>query len=93
MAFTYEIVKRSIIGNMKIEIWKYVSAGGSTGGAIVSTIRHVWSISLQPFSAAAVVAQHTVNETIPTKGTPLDGRSITIVTTANESGIATIIGS
>lgn len=73
-------------------MYKYVSAGGSTGGAVVTGIRHVWVAWCQPFGAAAVVAQHTINETIPVWGTPIDGSSITLVTTANESGLLYVMG-
>lgn len=91
MAFAATLIRRTILGNMKAEIWAYVNTAGGTGGDIPTGIRHVFACILQPHAAAVTAAPHVVNETIPTKALPM-ASSITIVTTADEDGVAIVLG-
>lgn len=87
MAFTYTVNKPTDAAGKKMATGTYTSAGGSTGGDIVTGLRYVEHIQLQPKSNAVVANQPAVNETLP-----LSGGSVTIVTTANEVGSWMAIG-
>jgi hypothetical protein len=85
MAFTYTVDVQSVPhgGAFKIATGSYTSAGGSAGGDIKTGLAGCMRIFLQPRSAAVVADVPGVNETA---NTMVIGGTMTIVTTANESG-------
>ena len=92
MVFSTEIVKRTVIGDMKMNIVSYTNTLGDVGGTVDTGLRFAWWVFLQPFGAAAPLDCHVVDMTIPTKGNPMDGTAIPIITTADESGLMVVIG-
>lgn len=89
MAFASTIKQQFVIGDRVCHIGTYVSDGGDTGGDIVTGLREVHSIVLQP-QGTAVADAPVVNEAISTAGTV--GGAVTIVTVANAVGAWTAIG-
>jgi|SaaInl7_200m_RNA_FD_contig_61_216004_length_2403_multi_23_in_0_out_0_4 hypothetical protein len=77
---------------MKVQIFKCASGGGSTGGDVVTNVRHPWGAWYQPFGAAASAAQAAINETIPTWGNPMVVSTLTLVTSANDEGLLFVLG-
>jgi len=84
MAFSYTKVFEVPLGKVWLVGGAYISAGGSTGGDIVTGYSHVSAISLQPEGAAILANEPVVNETY-VAGSGYPG-SPTIVTTGNETG-------
>ena len=87
MAFSYTVDQKSIMGNKRVHMGTYANAGGSTGGDIVTGLRRVEFMSLQPTGAAVIASAPSVNETIP-----LSSGSVTIVNTADKSGVWMAVG-
>lgn len=88
MAFTYT-EEKGVIGNKRYVKGVYTSAGGSTGGDIVTGLSVVENVFLQPKGSATVANQPAVNETLPLSNAT---GAVTIVTTANEVGSYLAIG-
>jgi hypothetical protein len=80
----------------------YVNTGGSTGGAINTTLQGISWFSTMPYGSAIIASASVVNQTLPTApaagqnyplNTPLyAGPNVTIVTSANESGTFEAVG-
>ena len=87
MAFTYTVNSPTDAAGKKIATGTYTSAGGSTGGDIVTGLRYVECVQLQSKGSAVVADAPVVNETLP-----LSSGSVTIVTAANEVGNWLAIG-
>lgn len=86
MAFAYTVKSTDAMGQ-GVKIGTYTSTGGSTGGDIVTGLNIVNHIQLQPKGTAVSANQPVVNETLP-----LQGGTVTIVTSANEVGTWMAIG-
>jgi hypothetical protein len=90
MPFTYTVDPQFTPGGgIKIVSGSYTSAGGSTGGDIATGLKSCKRIFLQPIGAAVVADMPAVNETLNSE---IIGGSMTIVTTANETGMWLAIG-
>ena len=91
MVFASAVIKRyrGVLGRLSIEIGTYTNAIGDTGGDIVTNLRLVHYLFLQPTGAAVVASEPVVNESF---ASPLDGSAITIVNTADEDGHWLAIG-
>ena len=88
MAFTSDIVGRSVMGNKRIAWGTYTSASSSTGGDIDTGLELVESIMLTVKSTAIQVSGGpVVNETLP-----IAGSAVTIVTVADGVGYWLAIG-
>jgi len=81
MAFSYSITDTTVFGNKKIVYGTFTNAASSTGGDIVTGLTNCDALFLQSKGTAVIANAPVVNETFP-----VAGGSITIVTTANESG-------
>lgn len=84
MAFTYAVTDQQIEGHKRVLRGTYANDGGSTGGDVVTGLATVESFDIQPLAAAAIATQSVVNETFPLSNS---NGAVTIVTSANESGI------
>jgi hypothetical protein len=83
MAFASTITARpKSDGIMRISRGTYASSGGSTGGDIDTGLNKCHFIVLQGAAAAVTADAPVVNETLP-----CDGTAVTIVTTANSTGV------
>ena len=91
MAFTSTVVQRTVFGNMRVIIGKYVNDGGSTGGNITTGLTQIWNLILQPFGTAVGTGADVVNETVPAVNAAM-AETLTVVTNANESGTWMAIG-
>jgi len=83
MAFAMAITSR-VDGGYGAEAFvygTYTSTGGSTGGEVVTGLLSCKGLHLQPKGSAVISTQSVVNETFP-----VNGGSITIVTSADEVG-------
>lgn len=90
MAFTTTVNNNGtteFIGRLKYVDGTFTNTGGSTGGEVVVPLRRVRYFGLNKTGAAVDVSQYAVNETMP-----LEGNSVTIVTTADVSGVWFAIG-
>ena len=88
IAFTYLIQWRTVMGDKTVYGGYYNSAGGSTGGDIVTGLTVVDGFFLTPRASAVSASAPVFNESaLPQGGT------ITIVTIANEVGNWMAIGS
>jgi len=85
MAFTYYLDETTIVGNKRKARGRFVSAGGSTGGDIVTGLKRVTGFNTTHTAAAVVADSPVANETFTATG--YNGGTVTIVTTANASGI------
>jgi len=86
-SFTDTILKRTVFGDKKVILGKFVNAGGSTGGDIATGLTVVDQVILQHVGSAVVASAPVVNETLP-----LSSGDVTIVTVANTSGTFMAIG-
>lgn len=89
MAFGYTVTDNQKQGHKRVVRGTYTSTGGSTGGEVVTSLGTVEHMQLQPLGAAAIATQSVVNETFPLSNAT---GSVTIVTSANESGLWEAIG-
>ena len=88
MAFTSDIVGRSVMGNRRMAWGTYTSASSSTGGDIDTGLELVESMFLTVKATAIQVSGGPViNETFP-----VDGSAITIVTVADGVGYWYAVG-
>ncbi len=83
MALNVTIFSRAAEGDTVRVKGKYVLDGGSTGGDIVTGLKEVLGITLQPRGAAVVANQPAVNETFPLRNS---NGAVTFVTTADQEG-------
>lgn len=65
----------------------YLSAGGATGGDIVTGLNQVWEMILEPTGASVQANAPVVNETFP-----VQGGTVTIVTDADVGGRFRAVG-
>jgi hypothetical protein len=84
MAFTYTVTDNQIEGHKRVVRGTYTNTGGDTGGEVITGFSTVQHMQLQPIGAAAIATQSVVNETLPVSNPT---GSMTIVTSADESGI------
>jgi hypothetical protein len=92
MAFTATVIERTVFGDKRVVLGKYVNTGGSTGGDITTGLNAIQTLIIQPYGSA-VVSQPVINETVPTADVPMtDAAGLTVVTNANESGTFIAIG-
>lgn len=82
MAFASALVEKTVFGNKRIHKGTFTNDGGSTGGDIATGLNRVDHIQLQHTGSAAVASAPAVNETLP-----LASGAVTIVTTADASGV------
>jgi hypothetical protein len=87
MAFTSVVTHKSVAGDVCITYGTYVNDTGSTGGDINTNTDVCHFIKLQPTGASTQLLATSANETFP-----CDGKAVTVVTNANESGIWIAIG-
>jgi hypothetical protein len=87
MSFTYTIDEQFVMGNKRVIVGTFTSAGGSTGGDILTGLNNCDFIQLQQTGAAVIADAPVANETFP-----VAGGAITIVTTANAVGKFMAIG-
>lgn len=87
MAFTSVHLATLPIGNKRMSVGTYASAGGSTGGDVTTGLRVVEEFFAMPTGSAVVADDPVYNETLPLVDT-----AVTIVTTANSSGNWMAIG-
>ncbi|MFA5307811.1 MAG: hypothetical protein WC365_10240 [Candidatus Babeliales bacterium] len=81
MAFTSVITHKSVAGNVAITYGTYVSTDDDTGGDINTNTDVCHFIKLQPTGASTQLLATSADETFP-----CDGKAVTVVTNANESG-------
>lgn len=86
-AFASTVTSRQPLGTTILVTGTFASSGGATGGEVLTGLRRVLSFHLQKAGAAVDVSQYAANETLPA-----DTGDITIVTTADTSGVWTAIG-
>ena len=72
-----------------MEIGSYTNGAGDSGGNIVTNLRHVHFLTLQPKGGAVIATAPTVNVNF---STPLDGSAIAIKTALDEDGYWLAIG-
>lgn len=84
MPFTAVVTERGYSDSKRKYSGTYVNTGGSVGGDIVTGLARVDSVKLQPTGATVKTDASVVNETFPVNN--LTG-AVTIVTTADESGV------
>ena len=89
MAFSYTVTQIVPGTGPKARAYgTYTNTLGSTGGDIVTNLFAVERLSLQPTGASVIATQSVVNETFPVyKNSSNPTAAITIVTSANESGL------
>lgn len=82
MAFTYTVdaAKFAVFGNKRRTAGTYTSAGGSTGGAISTGLSLVDSFS------------NTSETSTPSTVATISSGTVTITTTANQTGVWEAIG-
>jgi len=81
MAFVSAIRAVENIGSLKFTYGTFLSSGGDAGGDIVTGLIACEGMILQHSGAAVVASAPSVYETLP-----VDGKAVTIVTTANTGG-------
>jgi len=86
MAFSFTKTHESPMGQMRVTLGTYTSAGGSTGGDIYTGLQKVNQLILQTKAEAVVAAAPVINETFPITD------PVTVVTGANETGYWMAIG-
>jgi len=87
MAFTSVVTHKSVAGDVCITYGTYASTDGATGGNINTNTDRCLFIKLQPLGESAQLLSPSIDETVP-----CDGKAVTVVTNANESGIWIAIG-
>jgi hypothetical protein len=86
-AFAYtRSTEIEVIGKKRRFRGTYTSSGGATGGDIVTGLSFVTGFNTTPTGAAVSGDATAVNETVATD-TIIVGGTVTIVSTANETGI------
>ena len=60
MAFISSMIRRSVFGNMRIEIWSYETTSGTTSGNITTGVDSIEHVSLEQ---ATVTASTTIDHT------------------------------
>lgn len=86
MAFTFTKTAEIPVGQQRVTMGTYTSAGGSTGGDIYTGLQKINQLILQPKGEAVVAGHHVVNETFPIVD------PATIVSGANEAGYWMAVG-
>lgn len=89
MAFSSSIAVSQPIFGVRLVIGTYANDGGSAGGDIATGLGTVQSVILTPKGASTSANAPVYNETLPLTNA---GGTVTIVTTANESGSFIIAG-
>ena len=87
MAFEYTVDQKTVWGSKRVNMGTYTNGGGDTGGTLVTGLRKIEFIRLQPTGAAVIDSNPSVNATFP-----LNSGSVLIVNTANEDGLWMAIG-
>ncbi|MBW6469614.1 MAG: hypothetical protein K0A90_00150 [Methanosarcinaceae archaeon] len=87
MAFTYTITGQTYFGDKKIVTGTYTSSAGGTGGDILTGLTNCTGCILQGTGSAVDLNEPVINETFP-----VAGGAITIVTTADKSGVFVAMG-
>lgn len=87
MAFASTLLNKTSIGNRFLVTGTFANTGGSTGGEVPTGLRSVEYFALGKAGAAVDASQYAANETFPTAV-----GSITVVTTADQSGTWMAIG-
>ena len=81
MAFTSAVTERNVEGNKRVIRGTFTNTGGSTGGAIATTLNNIDFMNIEYSGASAPATAPAINATFP-----LASSSVTIVTEANTSG-------
>lgn len=89
MAFTVTIFETQSIGSIKLVVGKFVNDGNSTGGDIKTGLSTVYAVTLGSKGTTILANQAVYNETLPLTNA---GGTVSIVTTANETGSFIIAG-
>lgn len=87
--FTTTITERVYAGSETMVFGTFVCAGGSTGGDIVTGLKCIKFMKLQPTGNAVIATASSINESF---ATPLLATDPTVVMAANTSGIWWAIG-
>lgn len=87
MAITVTKLNETIVGNQRKVSGTYALSGGDTGGDINTGLHSVHDMHLTAMGAAVVADAPTINKTFPCAGS-----AVTIIATANTSGIWTAYG-
>lgn len=89
MAFTVTIFETQSIGSIKLVVGKFVNDGGTAGGDIKTGLSTVYAVTLGSKGTTILANQAVYNETLPLTNA---GGTVSIVTTANETGSFIIAG-
>lgn len=83
MAFSSAVTSPigTVFGNKRVVFGSYTNTGGSTGGSVSTGLDQVDVFFMQPTGTVVSANQPVVNGTYPIAG------SVTIVTSANETGV------
>ena len=84
MAFTPAVAGINYEGNQKIVYGTYVNDGGSTGGDVITGLSTVEQFRIDEKGSGVIATRSVVNETLPLSNST---GAVTIVTSANESGM------
>jgi len=87
VAFSYNVLRRTIIGNMRLVLGTYTNGSSDTGGNIDTGLRIVEFFAVQPTGSAVASNASVVNESFP-----VSGGVITIVTDSGQDGVWIAIG-
>ena len=87
MAFSSEVTRETVFGNVRIKWGTFTTSSTETGGDIETGLTRVHFLVAQHSGDAAVASSPSVNETFP-----LSGGDVTIVTTESKSGYWFAIG-
>ena len=87
MAFASAVTDKTVFGNKRVHFGTYTASGGGTGGDIATGLQQVHSIMLTATGSSIVADAPTVNETLP-----LVGGDVTVICTANTTGVWMAIG-
>jgi|LSQX01.2.fsa_nt_gb hypothetical protein len=82
MAFTTTRLFQTVSGNQRKVVGTYANDEDSTGGDIDTGLHSVHDMVLQPTGSAVDANHPAINETLPCAG-----NAVTVVTTANATGI------
>lgn len=89
MAFSAPQDTLAYFGNKRFVSGTYTNSGGDTGGEVVTGLSTVEKFWMQPIGAAVIANAPVANETFPLSNAT---GSVTIVNTANESGLWFALG-
>ena len=87
MTFAYTVEQPTYFGNQRIVFGTFTNTLGSTGGDITTRLSGVDFFKIYYTGSAVVADTPVVNETFP-----LESDTVTIVTTANTSGVWFALG-